>query len=60
MVAAAAGGTVAIRSTARRGPMPHNGYRPFDIAACRTAFPDFRYTSLAEGIAKSQQNAGNA
>jgi nucleoside-diphosphate-sugar epimerase len=60
MVAAAANRTVAIRSTARSGPIPHNGYRPFDIAACRAAFPDFRYTSLAEGIAQSQQNAGNA
>ena len=60
MVAAAAGRKVAIRTTARNGPMPHNGYRPFDIAECRAAFPDFRYTSLAEGLARSQQNAGNA
>jgi len=57
MVVAAAGRKVAIRTTARSGPMPHNGYRPFDITECRAAFPDFRYTSLAEGIARSQQNA---
>jgi hypothetical protein len=34
--------------------MPHNGYRPFDIAACRRAFPDFRYTPLEEGLRKSR------
>jgi nucleoside-diphosphate-sugar epimerase len=39
-----------IRTTARSGPMPHNGYRPFDAAACRAAFPDFRYTPLHEGL----------
>ena len=31
----------AIKGSPRSGPMPHNGYRPFDIAACRKAFPDF-------------------
>ncbi len=40
-----------IRRTPRSGPMPHNGYRPFDIAACRAAFPDFKYTPLDEGLA---------
>lgn len=39
-----------IRTTARSGPMPHNGYRPFDPAATRAAFPDFRYTPLEEGL----------
>ncbi len=43
----------AIKGSPRSGPMPHNGYRPFDIAACRRAFPDFRYTSLREGLRKS-------
>ncbi|MEX2615886.1 MAG: NAD(P)-dependent oxidoreductase [Alphaproteobacteria bacterium] len=48
----------------RSGPMPHDGYRPFDIRACKAAFPDFRYTPLAEGIAvthdrsKGQEIAG--
>jgi hypothetical protein len=41
---------VAVRGTPRQGEMPHGGYRPFDIAACRRAFPDFRYTSLADGL----------
>lgn len=43
---------IAIRCTPRSGPMPHNGYRPFDVAACKTAFPDFTYMPLAAGLAK--------
>lgn len=42
-----------IKTTARSGPMPHNGYRPFDISACRKAFPGFRYTPLEDGLRKS-------
>jgi hypothetical protein len=30
--------------------MPHNGYRPFDVAATRAAFPDFRSMPLSEGL----------
>jgi nucleoside-diphosphate-sugar epimerase len=36
----------------RQGAMPHNGYRPFDPAATRAAFPDFSYTLPREGFAK--------
>jgi UDP-glucose 4-epimerase len=36
----------------RQGPMPHNGYRPFDISALRAAFPDFNFTPLSEGMAR--------
>ena len=43
-----------VKTTARQGPMPHNGYRPFDSAACRKAFPDFRYTTLDEGLRRGQ------
>ena len=43
----------AIKTSPRKGPMPHKGYRPFDITACRDAFPYFRYTSLTEGLAKA-------
>ena len=46
---------VAIKSSPRNGPMPHNGYRPFDIAACRSAFPDFRYEQIDTGIAIAQR-----
>ena len=53
-VLAQAGSRAAVKTTPRVGPMPHNGYRPFDIAACRAAFPDFRYTDLEEGLRKAQ------
>jgi nucleoside-diphosphate-sugar epimerase len=48
-----AGKTVGVKTTPRVGPMPHNGYRPFDNAACKQAFPDFRYTPMAEGLRKA-------
>lgn len=41
---------VPIVSTERSGVMPHNGYRPFDIAGCRGAFPDFSYTRIEAGL----------
>lgn len=56
MAVAAAPRKVAIKASPRSGPMPHNGYRPFDIAACRAAFPDFSYTPMAQGIARAQQS----
>lgn len=40
----------------RQGPQPHNGYRPFDTAALRSAFPDFTFTPLFEGMAKVHGN----
>ncbi|MGE0563679.1 MAG: NAD-dependent epimerase/dehydratase family protein [Pseudolabrys sp.] len=43
---------VPVNGSPRQGPMPHNGYRPFDAAATRKAFPDFRYTPIAEGLAR--------
>ncbi len=46
MTVALAGGKSAIRPSPRSGPMPHNGYRPFDVAATKAAFPDFRYMPL--------------
>jgi nucleoside-diphosphate-sugar epimerase len=51
--AAIAGTAVAVKATPRVGPMPHNGYRPFDNAACKQAFPDFRYTAMGEGLRKA-------
>jgi UDP-glucose 4-epimerase len=47
---------VKIKGSPRNGPMPHNGYRPFDIAACRTAFSDFTYTRLSDGMAKAHRD----
>jgi nucleoside-diphosphate-sugar epimerase len=52
MVVAQFDSPVAIKGSPRKGPMPHNGYRPFDVSAARAAFPDFSYTLPAEGIAR--------
>jgi nucleoside-diphosphate-sugar epimerase len=46
---------IEIKGSPRSGPMPHNGYRPFDSAATRIAFPDFRYTAVDIGFARAQQ-----
>jgi UDP-glucose 4-epimerase len=44
---------VEIYETPRNGPMPHAGYRPFNIAACRASFPDFHYTPLNEALRRT-------
>ncbi len=54
-VIAAAPRKVTIKGSPRNGPMPHNGYRPFDTSACRSAFPDFSYTPIDTGIAAAQR-----
>lgn len=41
---------ITIQGSKRSGPMPHNGYRPFDISALKTAFPEALPTSLADGL----------
>ena len=46
---------VEIKSSPRNGPMPHNGYRPFDPAATYSAFPGFHYTGLDAGLARAQR-----
>lgn len=45
---------VAVEETPRVGPMPHNGYRPFDIEATRASFPDFAYAPTIATVAKLQ------
>ena len=45
---------VDIKSSPRSGPMPHNGYRPYDPAATRAAFPSFNYTAIDDGLARAQ------
>jgi UDP-glucose 4-epimerase len=52
-VVAIAGKPVSVKTTPRVGPLPHNGYRSFDVSACLRAFPDFRYTMLREGLRKA-------
>ena len=46
---------VEITGSPRKGPMPHDGYRPFDPAATQSAFPGFRYTAIDAGLARAQQ-----
>src|SRR6516165_8873254 len=48
---------VPIRELPRTGPMPHNGYRAFDITACRAAFPEFAFTPLERGLMKTMEEA---
>lgn len=57
MVAAQVKSPPSIKGSPRSGPMPHNGYRPFDPAATFRAFPDFRYTRLADGLALTHKRA---
>ena len=53
-----AGSRSVIRATQRNGPMPHNGYRPFDASATHAAFPDFKFTSLPDGMQKVAAQTG--
>lgn len=48
---------VPVQGSVRNGPMPHDGYRPFDISACRAAFPEFSYTLPRDGIARVHRQA---
>lgn len=43
---------VAVRSSPRTSPMPHNGYRAFDNGAVLRAFPGFQFTPWREGLHK--------
>jgi nucleoside-diphosphate-sugar epimerase len=52
--------TVAIQVSPRSGPMPHDGYRPFDAADIRRAFPDLAMTAWREGIATVCRGRPNA
>ena len=41
-----------VKSVPRPGPRPHLLHRFFDITDCYTAFPDFHFEPLAEGLAR--------
>lgn len=47
------GKRVAIKTSPRSGPMPHNGYRPFDPAAVKAAFPLFRFTPFEDACRRA-------
>jgi nucleoside-diphosphate-sugar epimerase len=49
----------AIKGSPRTGPMPHNGYRPFDASAVRTAFPGFRFTPFEQAFASCFHGAAH-
>ena len=51
------GSAVAIQGSPRVGAMPHNGYRPFDPTGTHDAFPNFSYTTLADGLARAHREA---
>ena len=53
VVAVQYGGRIEVRSVPRPGPRPHLLHRFFDITQCHQAFPGFRFTPLAAGLALS-------
>jgi nucleoside-diphosphate-sugar epimerase len=55
LIAGLAPKPVAITGVKRDGPIPHNGFRPFDASAVVKAFPDFRFTPPEEGIKRMYQ-----
>jgi len=42
-----------VQGTPRSGPMPHNGYRAFNVSALKAAFPDFQLRSVLDYAIKS-------
>jgi len=42
--------SVVVKGSPRQGAMPHGGYRPFNISACKMAFTDFNYVSFERGL----------
>jgi nucleoside-diphosphate-sugar epimerase len=50
MIASVCGVPDHILRLPRSGPMPHRGFRVFDVAATNEAFADFRFTPLADGL----------
>ncbi len=41
---------IKIKTTKRKGPMPHNGYRPFDISLLKRKFKNIKIYKLNEGL----------
>ncbi|KZD20671.1 NAD-dependent dehydratase [Tardiphaga robiniae] len=52
-VVAMSGKQIPIRISPRIGAMPHNGYRPFDNTACKSAYPQFNFTPLQDGLRRA-------
>ena len=58
MIASMRGLEDGIARLPRSGPMPHGGFRVFDVAATRRAFPALRFTALADGLRKLGEFVG--
>jgi nucleoside-diphosphate-sugar epimerase len=43
---------VAVKGSPRSGPMPHNGFRPFERSAAERVFSGFRFRSWREGLSR--------
>ena len=43
---------IKIKFSKRKGPMPHNGYRPFNVGTIYKLFPDFKFTNFEKAILK--------
>ena len=52
-------GPVAIENLPRSGPMPHDGYRPFDASAIQAAFPDMTMTPPEQGLERVAESLKN-
>jgi len=50
MAAARVEPRVLVCGSPRRGPVPHGGYRAFDCSLLKQAFPDFKPTTLTDGL----------
>jgi len=60
MIVRLTGRLVPIEELPRSGPMPHNGYRAFDITVCSNAFPDFSFATLERGLREMMEAAHNS
>jgi len=46
------GNKVKLTKIKRKGPMPHNGYRPFNVSLLKDKFPTVKLTTFNNGIKK--------
>ena len=51
---------IEIENLPRSGPMPHNGYRPFDNAEVARLFPDFEFTDLEVGLRTAYEESAKS
>ena len=44
-----------IKNVKRNGPIPHNGYRSFNVSSLKKAFPNFKYHKISEALYKIKE-----